>query len=78
MRKHYQLFRNSLRVRNENDYVVFLYPKANTIAEYQFKHFKEEFISKEMTAHVLGVHWEDLTASMSQRFREKFFGFDTV
>lgn len=78
MRKHYQLFRNTLRVRNENDYVVFLYPKANTIAEYQFKHFKEEFISKEMTAHVSGVHWEDLTASMSQRFREKFFGFDTV
>lgn len=78
MRKHYQLFRNTLRVRNENDYVVFLYPKANTIAEYQFRHFKEEFISKEMTSHVLGVHWEDLTASMSQRFREKFFGFDTV
>ena len=78
MRKHYQLFRNTLRVRNQNDYVVFLYPKANTIAEYQFKHFKEEFISKEMTAHVLGVHWEDLKASMRQRFREKFFGFDTV
>jgi len=78
MRKHYQLFRNILRVKNENDYVVFLYPKANTIADYQFIHFKEEFISKEMSSHVLGVHWEDLTASMNRRFREKYFGFDTV
>lgn len=75
MRKNYQLFRNSLRVNGNNDYVVFLYPSANPITESQFNHFKEEYILPEKSAHVLKVHWDDLEGLMSERFRDKFFRF---
>ena len=76
MRKNYQLFRNILRVNSNNDYVVFLYPKANSIAESQFNKFKEKYISKQMSSHVLKAHWENFKQLMSPRFREKFFEYD--
>ena len=75
MRKYYQLFRNTVRVLGENDYVVFLYPGANTIAEYQFDTFRERFVADAKSDHVLKVHLEDLGACMGERFREKFFGY---
>ena len=78
MRKYYQLFRNTIRVQSENDYVMFLYPEANTIAEHQFEKFKEEYVSKDMYAHVLNVHWEDLKDKMSNNFRDKFFEYSEI
>ena len=74
MKKHYQLFRNALRV-NENDYAICLYPKANTITDSQSENFKNEFISVEMSSHVLNVHWEDLKEHMNELFKEKFFEY---
>ena len=73
MKEYYQLFRNALRVNSENDYVICLYPEANTITESQFDNFKGKYISAEMSSHVLKVHWEDLTNHMNERFRKKFF-----
>lgn len=75
MKKHYQLFRNTLRIKSKNDYFVCLYPKDNTIAESHFVHFKDEYISPNMTSHVLKVHWEDLGKRMRKPFKEKFFDF---
>lgn len=75
MRKHYQLFRNTLRVNGENDFFVCLYPKENTIAESHFVDFKEKYIDPQMASHVLNVYWEDLGNSMSDRFREKYFRY---
>ena len=75
MRNYYQLFRNTIRVQEENDYVVFLYPKANTITERQFDSFMEQYVSKEKYGHVLKVHWEDIRDWMSDKFREKFFEY---
>lgn len=75
MKKHYQLFRNTLRINSENDYFVCLYPEENTIAESHFVHFKDEYISPNMASHVLKVHWEDLGTRMSKPFKEKFFDF---
>lgn len=73
-RKNYQLFRNTLRITKENwqnEYVIFLFPRENTIAQKHFNEFFNEFIDKNYHAHVLSVHWEDLT--MSKEFQEKFF-----
>lgn len=75
MRPNYQLFRNILRVRGENDYVVFIYPEENTIAEYQFDSFRKKYVDPSMHSHVLGLHWEDLKGIMADRVREKFFEY---
>ena len=75
-RKYYQLFRNTLRitkVNGANEYVVFLFPCENDIAQKHFEAFYDEFVSEKYRKHVLCVHWEDLTGLMSDRFREKFF-----
>lgn len=75
-RKYYQLFRNVLRITKQNwqkEYVVFLFPRENTVVKKQFEDFCEEFVAEEYRSHVLSVYWEDMTAFMSSRFREKFF-----
>lgn len=75
MRESYQLFRNVLRVRDEGDYVVFLFPEANTLAKAQFEAFKDRYVDERIASHVIGAHWEDLMDRMGDRLREKFFGF---
>ena len=75
-RQNYQLFRNTIRITKANwkdDYVVFLFPRENTIAQKHFDAFYSEFVSVEYRNHVICVYWEDLTEFMSDRFRNKFF-----
>lgn len=75
-RKYYQLFRNVLRVTNENgsnEYSVFIFPKANKATVKQFNEFKQQYISDEMSSHVLCLYWEELVDYMSEKFRNKFF-----
>lgn len=75
-RKNYQLFRNTLRITKEhwqNEYVIFLFPRENVIAQMHFEAFLHNYVSKEFYNHVISVHWEDLTEFMSDRFRDKFF-----
>lgn len=75
MKKYYQLFRNTLRVKGENDFFVCLYPKENSIAESHFVDFREKYVEPQMASHILNVHWEDLEDSMNDRFRDKYFGY---
>lgn len=75
-RKNYQLFRNTLRITKENwqdEYVIFLFPKENSIAQGHFEAFLQEFVAKEFHDRVISVHWEDMTEFMSDRFHDKFF-----
>ncbi|MBR5735833.1 MAG: hypothetical protein IKX60_03455 [Bacteroidales bacterium] len=77
-RKNYQLFRNVLRITNnnwENEYVVFLFPKMNKAAKAHFERFKVEYINPAFDEHIKEVFWEDLTDTeyMSNKFRQKFF-----
>lgn len=75
-RKNYQLFRNVLRITNnnwENEYVVFLFPKMNKAAKTHFENFKAEYIIPAYDEHIKEVFWEDLTEYMSNKFRQKFF-----
>ena len=75
-RKYYQLFRNTLRITKEdwqNEYVIFLFPKENSVAQKHFNAFYNEYVATEYHDHVFCVHWEDLTEFMIDRFRDKFF-----
>lgn len=73
MREYYQLFRNTLRIQNDSDYVVLLYPERNTITKAQFERFRDVYLSPNGCKKVKGVFWESLLCVMSQRFKEKFF-----
>ena len=76
MRKYYQLFRNTLRVQNDSDFVVFLFPEQNTIAKSQFEHFRDTFLSEKGRRNVKGIYWENLVELMSDDFKKKFFSYD--
>lgn len=74
--KHYQLFRNVLRVTRENgknEFSIFVFPSRNTTCEKHFDQFKKEFISGQLADHVVAIHWEDCVRYMSHQFKEKFF-----
>ena len=73
MRDSYQLFRNVLRIKNDSDYVVFLFPEKNPIAKTQYEKFRDLYLSSKGRQNVKGVYWESLTGLMSQHFKEKFF-----
>lgn len=73
MRKYYQLFRNVLQIQKETDFVVFLFPKENSIAKKEFEDFRDTYLSEKGKNNVKGVFWEDLTDFMSSTFKEKFF-----
>lgn len=73
MQKCYQLFRNILRIKNDSDYVVFLFPHENSIAKGQFESFRDTYLSSKGKQNVKGIFWENLTGLMSKHFREKFF-----
>lgn len=73
MRKHYQLFRNTLQIQSPSDYVVFLFPEENSIAKKQFNDFKEQYLSSSGCQNVKGVYWESLIPLMSNLFKDKFF-----
>ena len=71
--RNYQLFRNVLQIREKTDFVVFLFPKENSIAKKEFEDFRDTYLSEEGKNNVKGVFWEDLTDFMSSTFKEKFF-----
>ena len=75
MRRYYQLFRNTLRVKKDSDYVVFLFPEQNTIVKSQFEQFRDTFLSKRGCQNVKCIYWENLVELMSARFKEKYFGY---
>lgn len=54
----YQLFRNSLRVRSENQYSIFIFPKEDKRLIRQFNSFSEDFVLKK--ENVQCWYWEDL------------------
>ena len=56
--KDYQLFRNTLRVRNDKQYSIFIYPKANKRIDKQFDAFKRDFVT--LDSNIQKWYWEDL------------------
>lgn len=76
--KSYQLFRNTIRLtRNNwrNEFVVFLFPKANKAVMDDYLAFKERFLTDQYHDHIKAVFWEDITSSMTDYFQKKFFPY---
>ena len=74
--KSYQLFRNTIRLtRNNwrNEFVVFLFSKANKAVMDDYLALKERFLTDQYQDHIKVVFWEDITSSMTDYFQKKFF-----
>ena len=78
-RKYYQLFRNSIRAKDKNKYVVFIYDKNNNYCESQLNEFKEKYISKDYQENVKGITWQDLVNKIDtdhiREFKKKYMDY---
>lgn len=57
--RNYQLFRNVVRVDNENAYSIFLFPKENKALLRKYVDFQKQYFSPECK-NVKAIYWEDL------------------
>lgn len=76
--KSYQLFRNTICLtRNNwrNEFVVFLFPKANKAVWTIIWPSKSVFLTDQYQDHIKAVFWEDITSSMKDYFQKKFFPY---
>ncbi len=73
LKKYYQLFRISIRI-SENNYVVFLYPAANTEIAARYKEFTDFLMEKgiKMPNHVKVLLLEDCSSYVDNEFKEKY------
>lgn len=69
---HYQLYRNVIRITDNNKYVVLLYPKANEKAEEEAKSFISGKIKEEYKGNILCLYWEDIVEKDSELYRKYF------
>lgn len=76
MKNHYQLFRNALSVKEENDYVFFICPQESESLKNQYNDFIGKYMSDYGTNHVLFVTWEDLIKHARKEFTDKKDFFD--
>lgn len=76
MKNYYQLFRNALSVKGENDYVFFICPQESESFKNQYNDFIGKYMSDYGTKHVLFVTWEDLIKHARKEFTDKKDFFD--
>lgn len=73
-RKYYQLFRNSIRAKDKNKYVVFIYDENNNCCKKQLKKFRENYITDKYKIHIIGITWQELTNKIETKHIEEFKG----
>ncbi len=76
MKNYYQLFRNALSVKEENDYVFFICPQESESLKNQYNDFIGKYMTDYGTKHVLFVTWEDLIKHARKKFEDKKDFFD--
>lgn len=68
----YQLYRNAIRIKDKNKYLILLYPKGNEVVDRQAKNFVQEKISDEFRNNVKIIHWEDIVDKSTELYRKYF------
>ena len=69
--KHYQLYRNTVRITDKNKYVVLLYPEANKKANSEASEFCGK-IKEEYKDNILCLYWENIVEKDSELYRKYF------
>ena len=68
----YQLYRNALRITDENKYLVLLYPKGNGAVDNQAEKFVKNKIKDEYKDNIQRVFWEDIVDKNTE-LHQKYF-----
>jgi hypothetical protein len=68
--KHYQLYRNVIRVTDKNKYVVFIIPEGNERCKKQLEAFTAKLKDK---GNVKCLYWEDILDKQTELY-QKYFG----
>lgn len=68
----YQLYRNAIRIKDKNKYLILLYPKHNEVADRQAQKFINEKINKEFRDNVQIIYWEDIADKDTELYRKYF------
>lgn len=70
--KKYQLYRNAIRIKDKNKYLILLYPKGNEVVDKQADRFVQEKISDEFRNNVKKIHWEEIVDKSTELYRKYF------
>lgn len=76
MKNHYQLFRNALSTKGDNDYVFFICPQESEGLQKSYTDFVTKYMSDYGKKHVQFVTWEDLIKHARKEFTDKKDFFD--
>ena len=68
----YQLYRNAIRIKDKNKYLILLYPEHNGVADKQAKEFIKEKINNEFRDNVKKIYWEDIANEDTELYRKYF------
>lgn len=80
MEQHFQLFRNAIRAKDKNNYVLYICPKDREDLEESFNCFKSKYLNKNID-RIKYVYWENLIkiAELNHldmtSFVDKYFGY---
>lgn len=70
--KKYQLYRNAIRIKDKNKYLILLYPEGNEVVDRQAKEFVQKKISDEFSNNVKIIHWEEIVDKSTKLYRKYF------
>lgn len=76
MKNYYQLFRNALSTKGDNDYVFFICPQESEALQKSYTDFVTKYMSDYGKKHVQFVTWEDLIKHARKEFTDKKDFFD--
>jgi hypothetical protein len=76
MKNYYQLFRNALSTKGDNDYVFFICPQESENLQKSYTDFVTKYMSDYGKKHVQFVTWEDLIKHARKEFTDKKDFFD--
>ena len=68
----YQLYRNAIRIKDKNKYLILLYPEHNEVANRQAQKFRDEKINKEFRDNVKIIYWEEIADKNTELYRKYF------
>lgn len=68
----YQLYRNAIRIKDKNKYLILLYPELNKVADKQAKEFIKEKINNEFRDNVQIIYWEKIADEDTELYRKYF------
>lgn len=68
---YYQLYRNAIRITDENKHLILLYPKNNTTVNHEATTFIEDKIKERYRDNIHILYWEDIVKE--GELYEKYF-----